>query len=332
MKQEKLSIRQTGEELFDRISRYYWDHFAVRVLQVANALSLFPRLSESPKNIRQLSDALDADPEKLEALLDACCAMGFLEKMGTRYKNTHLSETTLLPESPLYQGDILRHFYDLWDGLSELQEAVKTGSFKNDCFARTDPWKSRDVFIRGMMNLAMGGQARRLVDMIPLRGKKRLLDVGGGPGTYAIGFCERNPSLEAVIFDVPDAIAIARENVKRFGLEDRISLQEGNWHVNDFGEGFDVILMSEVLHGPESHPRMKLKKAHQAMNRGGLLIVADFIRQQDGTGPLEAALFNVVVGAFKIDDLTEEIEKAGFFNPALKWQDKGQGVITAIRR
>jgi SAM-dependent methyltransferase len=283
---EKLSAWKSGEEFLAFMEHYYWDHFAVRVLQVANALDLFSILKEGSKSARALAKSLDANYPKLEALLDALCAMGFLAKTGTRYHNTRLSETALLRSSPLYQGNILRHFYDLWDGLSELPEAVKTGRFTHDCFAREEPWRSRDVFIRGMMELAMGGQVRRLVEGIPLRGRRTLLDVGGGPGTYSIGFCEKNPSLRAVIFDLPDAVEIARENVKRYGLEDRIELVAGDWNEDPFPGDADVVLMSEVLHGPGCRPQLKLKKARKALARGGLLIVADFLRYNDGTGPL----------------------------------------------
>ncbi len=329
MDKKRLSLYHPGEQQCEDLSRHYWSHFAVRALQVANALSVFEKVAPRPRNARDLARELDVDAGKLEVLLDACCALGLLGKTGTRYRTTPLAEATLLPEAPLYQGDILRHFYDLWDILTELLQAVKTGEFQRDAFTRTEPWNSREAFIRGMFNLAVSGQARRLVEQVPLRGRRRLLDVGGGPGTYAIAFCERNPGLRAVIFDLPDAIAIARENVARFGMQDRIVLREGDWFADDLGDGFDVVLMCEVLHGPGSNPALKLGKARKAMARGGLLLVCDFLLREDGTGPLEAALFNLVVGAFKVDVLMEEIRRAGFLNPTLKWQERGQGIITA---
>jgi hypothetical protein len=329
MTDERLSAYVPGEELHEALCAYHWPHFAARVLQTANALGVFARLADGPRAARELAADAGAHAGKLEALLDACCAMRLLEKSGTRYFLTRLAEETLVPGARFYQGDILRHFYDLWDLMGELPEAVVRGSFTRNPFGRTEPWQSREVFVRGMRNLAMGGQARRLVELVPLRGKRRLLDVGGGPGTYAICFCERNPALAAEIFDLPDAIAIAREYVAAAGLADRIALREGDWFVDDFGEGFDAILMSEVLHGPDSSPQLKLGKARRALARGGLLIVADFVLREDGTGPLEAALFNLVVGAFKIDALLAEIRKAGFGNPTLRWHEKGQGIVTA---
>lgn len=330
MTEERLSAYVPGEELHEALAAYHWPHFAARVLQTANALGVFERLADGPRAARELAADLGAHAGKLEALLDACCAMRLLEKAGTRYCLSRLAAETLVPGARFYQGDILRHFYDLWDLMSELPEAVKTGAFTRNPFGRTEPWKSREAFIRGMCNLAVGGQARRLVELVPLRGRRRLLDVGGGPGTYSICFCERNPALTAEIFDLPDAIAIARENVARYGLTDRITLREGDWFADDFGEGFDAILMSEVLHGPGSSPGLKLGKARKALARGGLLIVADFVMREDGTGPLEAVLFNLVVGAFKIDALLAEIRNAGFGNPTLRWHEKGQGIVTAL--
>ncbi len=99
-----------------------------------------------------------------------------------------------------------------------------------------------------MFNLAMG-IAPRLALQFPLSGRKRLLDLGGGPGTYAIHFCIANPGLAAVILDRSTTEPVARETVARFGLTDRIAFFGGDFNVDPIAGGpYDVAWLSHVLH------------------------------------------------------------------------------------
>jgi hypothetical protein len=139
-----------------------------------------------------------------------------------------------------------------------------------------------------------------------------MFDVGGGPATYSILACKKYPELYATVFDVPETIAIARPIIEAEGLADRISVQEGSWETDDFGQGNDVVLFSNVLHGPASMAPLKLKKAFASMVSGGLLVVQEFTLNDDKTGPLVPALFNVMVGAYSQAELSQVIIDAGF--------------------
>jgi len=135
------------------------------------------------------------------------------------------------------------------------------------------------------------------------------------------------------IFDLPETIAIAREVIDRFGMADRISTVEGSWDEDEFGEGVDAILMSNVLHGPGSGADMKLAKAYRALVDGGLLILQDFLLNVDKTGPLNPALFNIMVGAYSIDELCDVVREAGFSDLQLQPmpEDLGTSLLTAVK-
>lgn len=324
-----LHQHEGGEEIRERLFPLYYAPAAARALQVAAILDVFGALDERPRTAREMAEATATNQVKMEALLDACCALGLLSKQGWIYRNTPLSEKALLRRSPLYQGHLLRHFYDLWDYWTDFLHVVRTGSTSRPLLDRATPWRSVDAFIRGMHAFAVTGQAGRLVERVSLEGRRRLLDLGGGAGSYSIAFCERYPDLEAVVYDLPDVVRVAASIVEEYGLSERVRTIAGDFFADDVTGSFDVVLLSQVLHGPRSHPHLKLEHARNALSPGGLLIVADFVRDPDGTGPEDAALFNLWVGAYKEDDLLRELRRAGFREPKLQWRDRGQAVITA---
>ena len=105
--------------------------------------------------------------------------------------------------------------------------------------------------------------------------------LGGGPGTYSMALCQRFANLKAVIWDLPQTLAITKQVIERFGMKERITWQAGDWNRDQFGQGYDCLMMSNILHGQSSQADMKLAKAARALMPGGLLIVHDFLLNND---------------------------------------------------
>jgi SAM-dependent methyltransferase len=242
-----------------------------------------------------------------EKLLIACTAMDLLEKRGPQYKNTELSKTYLVRGRELYQGDIIAHSGKVCNFWNSLEDEVRITALPEK-----KPEDEHRDFIMGMHNITVAGRADAFINNIDLAERRKFFDVGGGPGTYSIAACRRYPELEAVVFDIPETISIAKEVIAREGMQDRVSTQEGDWETDTFGEGNDVVLLSNVLHGPDSKAEMKLKKAYDSMVDGGLLLVQDFLLNDEKTGPLIPALFNIMVGAYSNRELLSIIKETGF--------------------
>ncbi len=119
--------------------------------------------------------------------------------------------------------------------------------------------------------------------------------------------------------------------IEKEGMRDRISVRQGDWTTDSFGNDNDVVLFSNVLHGPGSDAEMKLGKAYDSMDGSGLLVVQEFLLNDLKTGPLAAALFNVMVGAFSKDEIFSVIAKSGFREPKLaaESEETGSSWITA---
>ncbi|MHC4109468.1 MAG: methyltransferase [Planctomycetota bacterium] len=294
------------------LSDLSWGYRAARVLHVANEIDLFTTLSDKEMTLDEISQSCSTKPDMTEKLLIACTAMDLLEKRGPQYRNTELSNTYLVRGRELYQGDIIAHSGKVcifWNSLEDEVRITTRGEKK--------PEDEHRDFIMGMHNITVAGRADVFINNIDLTGRRKLFDVGGGPGTYSIAACRRYPELEAVVFDLPETISITKEVIATEGMQDRVSTQEGNWDTDAFGEGNDVVLLSNVLHGPGSKTEIKLKKAYDSMVDGGLLLVQDFLLNDEKTGPLIPALFNIMVGAYPICELLSIIKETGFVNAAV---------------
>ena len=311
----------------------HWQFRAPRALMTAHQLGIFEALRE-PKTAAEVAAQCDTHEGMTEKVLIACCAMGVVRRNGQQYTLTQLGCDTLLPESPRYIGGVLDHGESIWWALTGLPDVVRTGQRRAaprppDHFLSS--WHQH--WIWAMHGNAANGVGQWVARRLDLSDRNLLLDVGGGPGTYSIALCQRFPNLRAVVWDLPQTIAIAEQVIEQFQMKDRITLQAGDWNRDDFGEGYDCLLMANILHGPGSQAEMKLAKAIQALVPGGLLIVHDFLLDNDKSGPLPAALFNLMVGAYAVNELLSLIRFAGFADVSLIAYNaqRGSGLITAKR-
>lgn len=288
-----------------------WGYRAARALQVGVQFKLFTHLAGKSMACEALATLCGAKADPLEKLLIACCAMGLLEKDGNLYRNSELADRYLVEGADLYQGHIIAHAANVWDYWGDLANVIAGEPGYNG------PMPDHENFILGMQDITRGGRGQLFLEHIDLTGRKQLFDVGGGPGTYSILACRKYPQLSATVFDLPETIAIARPIIEAEGLADRISVRAGSWETDDFGEHNDVVLFSNVLHGPASMAALKLQKAFDSLVPGGMVAIQEFALNDTKTGPLVAALFNVMVGAYSKAELFDEIAKAGFVSPTV---------------
>ena len=271
------------------VSGQFWETCA---LHAGVALDLFTALGEEQLDAKEVSTRVGADPRALGMLLNALAAMELIVKADDRYTNTASAATFLSKESPRYMGYIIMHHHHLVASWSRLDEAVTTGkSVPTKVGHATE--ETRESFLMGMFNMAMG-LAPRLVPHIDLGGRKHLLDLGGGPGTYAIFFCQQNPDLKATVFDLPTTRPFAERTIGKFGLSDRIDFQAGNYVSGDIGGRYDVAWLSHILHGegPETCREM-IRKTVSVLNPGGMIIIHEFLLDDTMDRPLFPALFSL---------------------------------------
>lgn len=291
----------------------YWEGFT---LHGGVKLDLFTRLSEGPRTGAALAVAIGGDERRVTALLNALTAMGLLTKTDDLFANSETSATFLSKSSDRYMGHIIMHHHHLVESWHRLDEAVMTGMPTRGRSSTADA--RRESFLMGMFNIAMQ-LAPQVTGEIDLEGRSQLLDLGGGPGTWAIQFCLRNPELTATVFDLPTSQPFAEKTIERFGLGDRIRFQGGDFHEDHIAGRYDVAWLSHILHseGPATCERT-IEKAVAALEPGGLILIHEFILNNDLASPLRPALFslNMIVGtpegrAYSEGQLRDMLSAAG---------------------
>ena len=232
-------------------------------------------------------------PRALALCLNALCAIGFLEKSGKRYRNSPAARRLLSAKSPHCIRPALRHALDSTMDWATLPQTVKAGKV-----ARPQPSlrksDSTDAFIRAMDHHARGS-APAVAAACPIPGARTLLDLGGGPGTFALEFTRRNPGLKATVFDLPQTLRVTRKILKERGMARApIRLVRGDFLRDPLGGPYDVVLASNILHMlSESECLALLRKSFRALNPGGRIIIYDFLLDKSRVTPVESALFAV---------------------------------------
>jgi SAM-dependent methyltransferase len=298
------------------MSGSYWE---TCTLHTAVKLELFTAIGGEKMDADAVAKRIGGNAYGVERLLNALCAMDLLTKERGLYANTEFSRKYLVRESPDYTGFIIKHHHHLMDSWNRMSESVLSGE---PCRMRpaTLSETERESFLMGMFNLAME-LAPHFAREIDLSGRRRFLDFGGGPGTYAIHFCMENPGMTATVFDLPATRVFAERTIARFGLADRIDFREGSYTEDavELEKEYDVAWISHNLHGegPEEAEKI-VAHAVSVLKPGGLVFIHEFILNNDKTGPRFPALFsiNMLLGtpkgrAYSEQELMAILEKKG---------------------
>jgi 3-hydroxy-5-methyl-1-naphthoate 3-O-methyltransferase len=269
-------------------------HWGAQVLLTANRLGLFGLLADAACGADELAKALSTEPRATRLLLNACVGLGLLAADRDRYGLSPLAAAYLVPGRPGYLGDAFRYSDDLYTAWGRLGEALASGHPVVAAADYTGGEAERTRhFVYGMHNRALGiGGA--LLSLVDLGERRRLLDVGGGPGTYAALFARRHADLRATVLDLPGVAEIGVEIVAAMGVGDRVHHQSGDYKTTAFPVGHDAVLISGVFHREtEAGCRDLINRAAAALAPGGLLIVSDVFTDAGGAEPVFAALFGL---------------------------------------
>ena len=269
----------------------YW---ASSVLLTANRLGVFTAIGQGEATVESLAARLGLSAYPLDNFLGALVSLGLLEKRGAAFANSPLSATFLVEGAPAYMGQALRYSDDLYPVWGKLGETLKTGApaLPHHDILGDDPEKTRH-FVLGMHSRALGiGQSMAAV--LDLSGRRRLLDVGGGPGTYSCLLVKKNPGLTSVSMDLPAVVAIAKTIIAGFGLSERVEARVGDYHQDAYPAGNDVVLCSGMFHRETAGScQAILRKSFAALEPGGLVVVHDVLANEQRTGPAFSMLFGL---------------------------------------
>ena len=147
------------------------------------------------------------------------------------------------------------------------------------------------------------------------RGVRRVLDLGGGIGGYAMAFSRALEDLAVTVVDIPEVAEIGRQGIAGTGLQDRIEFLGGDYHEVALGSGYDLVLLANVLHIDKPDKAEALvRRAADTLNPGGRVCVVDFAIDDQKRSNVMGALFAINMRNF--GDTHSEPEIRGWMQAA----------------
>jgi SAM-dependent methyltransferase len=275
---------------------------AAKHLFAANQLGLFEALADSPATLDALAARTGLTRRAARISADAMVALGLLEVEDGTYRNGKAAACFLAGPGP----DDLRPFLRFWDQISypawtRLAEALASGP-PREIFELDDTLQQ--VASAGIEAI-LAGPAAALPQVFDFGPHTRLLDIGGGTGSWSIAIARRHPHITGAVLELPTATELARSRVAAAALGPRITVITGDAMADELPAGYDVFLLANLIHYWSAEQNQDLLgRVRRAAQPGSALLLADFWTNPAHTEPLQAAL---MAGEFAVHLRTGDV-------------------------
>ena len=308
--------------------------FAFRLPQIiltALQLQVFTVMGEKSWTSKSLSKTLNVNDRGLDILCRNLASAGLLIKNKNTFHNGPFAKKFLNQKSEHYRGEYLNLMEQQWDDWKQLKQSVMTGVPVEEKGSESD--KDRRAFSWAMHQRSIDS-ARQVAQQVDVKFAQSFLDVGGGPGTYALEFLKKNRRLQATVLDRPAALEVAQEIARPLKHGSRLNYQAGDFLTNPIQGKYDVIWLSNVIHIYSADINTKLlKKLRARLNPGGQLVIQDtFLLDQQGLHPVETNLFAVTMllytesgNTYSAAEVKQWLHKAGYRKTQMLKLKKGTG-------
>jgi len=311
-----MSDKHTDDSILKMVRGF----MASRVIISAAELDLFTLLAKQARTADGVAAALGADLRGITILLDALCALKFLVKTNGTYRTESSAIPLLSADTPTSVRPMVLHMGSVWRNWSQITDIVM-GKAVPDLKKGILDKENYEAFI-GAMHVVASRNAPGVVAAIGPAGVRRLLDVGGGSGSYTLAFLDAAPDLRATLFDRPSVIEMARARIEAAGMTQRVTLTSGDFYTDELPKGHDLALLSAIIHQNSPAENKALYcKIHRALAAGGRIVIRDHVMSPDHTQPTEGALFAVNMlagtrggGTYTFDEIKAGLAAAGFVN------------------
>jgi O-methyltransferase domain/Dimerisation domain len=261
---------------------------ATRYLIAAAEVGVFEALGDAALDLDALAARVAVPRRTARICADAMVALGLLERDGPLYRNSPAADAFLSGRGPRDLRPFVRLMDRRYPAWAEFTEAIRAGQGPG-FITRLDAETQR-VYSAGVESVT-AGSARALAQSYEFGRHQRLLDLGGGTGSFLVPILEHHPAIECGLFDIPSVIALARENLKARVGDGRVRFYEGDLLLDQFPAGYDAFLLANVVHifTPE-HNHDVLKRVHASAPSGARLLLVDFWTDPSHTQPVFAAI------------------------------------------
>lgn len=332
----------TPDRIFQKINAFQ----SSAALKGALDLGLFTALGDGRKSAEELAEAIDASEKGVRVLCDFLTIDGLLEKDGAQYRSSPDAALFLDEASTAYFGSVGRFLLgpDVLANFADIAGVVREGGTLAHGEGTVEPENPIWIeFARSMVPL-MRPSADFIADLVINNGSAgqplRVLDIAAGHGTFGIAIAERHSQTEIVALDWPAVLDVASENADKAGVAGRHTRLPGSAFDVEFGNGYDVVLLTNFLHHFDVPTCTDLlRKVHAALNDGGRAVTLEFVPNDDRVTPAEQASFSLMMlattasgDAYTFRELESMAGDAGFANSELhRMEGPPQSVIVSTK-
>jgi len=261
---------------------------ATRYLIAAVEVGMFEALGDAALDLDALAARIAVPKRTTRICADAMAALGLLERDGSLYRNSPAADAFLSGRGARDLRPFLRSMDRTYPAWAEFTEAIRAGRGPG-FITRMDPEAQR-VYSAGVESVSVGS-ARALAESYEFDRHRQLLDLGGGTGSFLVPILERHLAIECGLFELPQVVTLARENLKAHESDGRVRFYEGDLLQDQLPTGYDAFLLANVVHifTPE-HNRDLLERVHASAPSGARLLLVDFWTDPTHTQPVFAAI------------------------------------------
>lgn len=258
----------------------------VRAIMAAVRLGVFECLTRGKLDADTLADRASLDPKALRLLLRVLVASGYLRSDGQRYWLAAPAKKSLVSGAARPLCAYVEFNYAQWQFVEELENTLRAGrgiDFRRTLLHSTAEWRA---YQRAMLELSRPA-APLIAARVPIRrGARRLLELGGAHGLLGAAICRAHPPLRSVVLDVPEAVPEGRLLAEQAGIEDVVEHRAGEILTHDLSEGWDAVLLTNVLHQlTKAQAKALLRRVYCALPDRGTLAVWELELPEPGTHP-----------------------------------------------
>lgn len=262
-------------------------YMAAKHLFAASELGVFEAVAGGAETSAELAARLGIDAEAARLLADALVATGLLRRDGDAYANTEVTETFLAGGPGPDLRPLLRFWdrlsYPLWQGFEGALRGVPRP-------AHAPSEEEAEIFSLGVEAIT-GASAHALAASYPFDRHRRVLDVGGGTGSFLRAVLGEHPHLSGTLFELEETAAVARGSLAGSELEQRIEIEVGDMLADRLPVAHDAFLLANVVHlFSLEHTRLLFERIRAAAEPGARMLLVDFWTDPTHSDPPLAAL------------------------------------------
>ncbi len=312
----------------DALDEIAFGLYKASVLKSAIEVEIFTRIAEGHRTVPALARIGGLTERGTRVLLDALVFLGLLTKLQNEYSLSPTAEAFLVKGKPSYFGDAMLGDFT-WDARGQLSKILRTGkpiapTAFSDAFEPMWANVNALYLMDWTRQLESANALWDKIDIPPEQMKKmRVLDIGGGAGLFSFALAKKHSSNRVTLIERPMVIVYAKQLADAMQIEPQVTfIAQDPLNPEVKSKSFDIVVFNNVTQYLSTEQNIGLlRKAYEALDDEGRLVLHAPIADEDRKGPGEVPLMGAEMLLFSADgdvytyaEYRSMLEAAGYFD------------------